>query len=105
MMMRNGLATAATQATQTAVDDLHRQGDEGDAYQALTENVEMCWQRQVQKDDRGTERRDRECMPKRIQQAQPHTLPPPPLHARDIRDSGQVIVIEAVPKTQQCAGE
>lgn len=85
--------------------DIERKNDQCCAYNSLSNCVEVPRQTQMKKDDHSSQNRDSKRMTKRVQQAKAHAFAPGSLYARDIGNGCQVVVVEAVSKSQQSAGE
>ena len=60
---------------------------------------------EVKEDDCGSEECDGECVTQRVEQAQTHAFAPRALYARDVGNGCEMVVVEAVPKSQQSAGD
>ena len=59
----------------------------------------------MEEDDGGAEEGDGEGVAEGVEEAEAHTLAPAALDAGDVCDRGEVVVVEAMAKTEQGAGE
>jgi hypothetical protein len=91
--------------SQERPQDVHGQDDQCRPNDALADRIHPSGQRQVQGDHENAENGDREGMPKGIEEPETHPLSPTALHACDIRDRREMVVVEPMPQPQQSAGE
>ena len=80
------------------------QHDQREADQPLRPVIQTLRQSHVQLQHRHAQHHHRECVTERVRHPQPQSAAPVLLHGGDIRDGGQMIVVEAVPQPQHKAG-
>ncbi len=91
--------------TEPGDGDVDREEDEGGADEALADGIEAGRNGEVKGDDTDAERGDGEGVAEGVEQAEAHAFAPVALNAGDVRDGGEVVVVEAMAQTEQGAGE
>ena len=92
-------------AAQEGDEDVDGEGDEGGSDEALADGVQMLGQAEVEEDNGGSEDRDGEGVAEGVEEAEAHAFSPGALDGGDVGDGGEVVVVEAVTKAEQGAGE
>ena len=92
-------------STKEADEHVKRKDDQSSAYEPLAKRIQMPRKPEVKEDDCCSKNGDRQCMAECVEQTKPHTFTPCALYAGDIGDCGQMIVVEAMAKPEQSAGE
>jgi hypothetical protein len=92
-------------AAEEADEDVDGEDDEGGSDEALADGVHMVGKRDVKEDDGGTEDGDGEGVAESVEEAETHSFSPGALDAGDVGDGCEVVVVEAVAKAEESAGE
>ena len=98
------MAMAVRVLAQDAGDDADAEDDERKADEALGPVIESFGQSHMQLQDSNTEGGDGEGMAECVGHPEAQAAPPVALDGGDVRDGGEVIVVEAVPEAQHKAG-
>ena len=85
--------------------DIDREDDQGRADETLAHGLNAGWNGKMKRDDGDAEGGHRERVSESVEQAETHALAPAAPHTGDVRDSGEVVVVEAVAQAQQQAGD
>lgn len=92
-------------APRKGTEDIDGEKNQRRTYEAFTDSVEMVGKAEVQKDDHCAKHRNHHGMAECVEQTEPHPFAPGALHAGDVGNGRQVVVIEAVAQPKQRAGE
>lgn len=92
-------------ATEEGDEDVDGEGDEGGSDEPLADGVHVLGQAEVEEDDGGSEDGYGEGVAECVEEAEAHAFSPGALDGGDVRDGGEVVVIEAVTEAEQGAGE
>jgi len=83
-------------ATKESDEDVDCKDNESSPHQTFADSIEAVGKSEMQKDGGGSKDRNRNGMAECIEQAKSHAFAPGSLHARDIGNGSEVIVVEAV---------
>ena len=103
---RNVVMTTGVWFTAKKADeDINGQNNKGRADQALADAIQVPGHGKVQEDDGRTENGHGQRMAQRIEQAELHAFAPISLHAGNVGDRGEMVVIEPMAKAEEDAGD
>jgi hypothetical protein len=86
-------------------ENIDGKDNEGSPDKPLANGVQMPGQGQMQKDDGGAEDSYRQSMPKGIEQSKLHPFLPGTLHAGNVGDGSQMIVVKSMAQAKEQAGD
>jgi len=102
---RDVMTMAAGFAPKECNEYVNGQDDKGSADQALADAIQVPGHGKVQEDDGRAENGHGQRVAQRIEQAELHAFAPISLHAGNVGDRGEMVVIEPMAKAEEDAGD
>lgn len=92
-------------ATKEGDENVDRKNYECGPHEAFADGIESVGKSEMKKDDGRPHDRNRNGMAQCVEQAKTHAFAPATLHARDIGDGSEVVVVETMTQSEEGAGD